>query len=130
MHCLSTLFKLATLDDPAWDKRSMRQTLDPLSILDGTISSFEQASNFVRPNQQQVLGGGEAEGDRFTRSARLFRNMRPSWEAKLAPENLSSPDLAFAAQGGMVPQDLQLSEALSVDFSNDGWLMDFLMAPN
>lgn len=121
MRCLVILYRLSTLDDPAWDKRGARKTADPLPILDQVISKIEQVTTAAGLDNT-----GSVEGDVFVRSARMLRNMRPRWEEKLGPE----PDMTSALPISQNINDMTLLEPFQLDFVDNEWLTDFMLAPN
>ena len=120
VHCLTTLFRLSTLNDSRWDKGSVRETSDLLPILDQVINNMEQVAAVAGLDNSDI-----AEGDVFSRTARKFRSIRLEWEAKLGPDDLTVSTIS-------TPQSAEatLTEAFSADFSDNDWMMDFLLNPN
>ena len=120
VHCLTTLYRLSTLNDSNWDKGSVRETTDLLPILDQVINNMEQVAAVAGLDNSDI-----AEGDVFSRTARKFRSIRLEWEAKLGPDDLTVSTIP-------TPQSAEatLTEASSADFSDNDWMMDFLLNPN
>ena len=121
VRCLVTLYRLSTLDDPAWDKSGVQKTADLLVILDQVINNMEQVS---------VLAGldnnGNLEGDVFFRTAKMLRSIRPGWEAILV-----GPDVPRVSTLPNLPivNNPPLPEASLLDHYDNDWLTDFLLAP-
>ncbi len=122
VRCLVTLYRLSTLDDPAWNKNGVQKTADLLLILDQVIRNMEQVS---------VLAGldnsDSVERDFFSRTAKMFRSIRPGWEAILVgpdtPAVSTSPNLPNA-------NDHPLPEDFPLDHYDADWLTDLFLAPN
>ena len=78
VRCLITLDRLSTLDDPACNKNGVQKTADLLLIFDQVINNMEQISALAGLDNSD-----SAEGDVFSRTANIFRSIRPRWEAIL-----------------------------------------------
>ena len=122
VRCLVTLYKLSTLDDPAWDKNGVLKTVNLLLILDQVTENMEQVSGLAGLDNNDSL-----ERDVFFRTAKMFRSIRPGWEAILVGSDASKvsalPNLPNA-------DDPPLSEAFSLGPYDNDWLTDFFLAPN
>ncbi len=118
VHCLFTLYRLSTLNDPAWDKDGVGETANLLLTLDQLINNLEQAAGLDNHDS--------TEGDVLSRTAKKFRSIRPEWEAKLGSDNLMVPTLPTpqSASETLLPEDFP------VDFADTDWMMDFLLTPN
>lgn len=119
VHCLFTLFRLSTLDDPAWDKQGVKDTADLLPIMDQVVINLDQAAAEFDTNDSP-------EGDLFSRAAKKYRSIRLEWETKLRPEDLTVSTVPSAQIGS----DYALPEDFSMEFPDNDWMMDFLLAPN
>ena len=119
VHCLFILFRLSTLDDPAWDKHSVKDTADLLPIIDQMIIKLEQGTASFGTNDN-------AEGDLFSQGAKKYRSIRLEWETKLRPEDLTVSTVPSTQIGS----ELALPEDFSMEFPDNDWMMDFLLAPN
>ena len=117
---MATLYRLSTLNNSNWDKGSVRETTDLLSILDQVINNMEQVAAVAG-----LEDSGIAEGDVFSRTARKFRSIRLEWEAKLGRDDLTLSTIP-------TPQyaDATLTETFPADFPDNDWMMDFLLDPN
>lgn len=84
-RCLLALYRLAILDAPNWDKNHVRQTANPLSILNRLLNTLEQVLAVVG-----IDNSNYPNGDIFSRSAQILRSLRPEWEAKLGSDDMVS----------------------------------------
>lgn len=121
VRCLVTLYRLSTLNDPAWDKDGVRKTADLLLILDHVISNMEQVTTAA-----ELDNNDSVDGDIFSRTAKMFRSIRVGWEAKLVPDDLTVSPISRPQSVNEIP----LPETFPVDISDNDWLMDFLLAPS
>jgi len=115
VYCIITLQRLATLDDPAWDKEAVRKTADPLLILDQIINNIEQVATLAELNNDST------KGDIYSRLSKMFASMRSAWEAELGASLMVST---------MQNVNETMIDALPLDFSDNDWLMDVLFSPN
>ena len=122
VRCLVILYRLSTLDDPAWDKNGVRETANLLAIFDQVISNMEQVVTL-----SGLDNTGSIEGDVFSRTAKTFRALHPAWEAKLV--GLQDPMVSTLPTISDV-NDPPLPNAFLEDNFNNDWLMDLLLAPS
>ena len=119
VRCLIALCRLTSLDDLSCDEHGVWKTADPLLILDRVIDNLEQV-----PILAGLDNSDSPEKDPFSRAAQMFRSLRPVWEAKINPDELSTIP---------IPQNINETfppDALTVEFFDDDWLMDLLLPPN
>ncbi|KAL9135880.1 MAG: hypothetical protein Q9175_002922 [Cornicularia normoerica] len=121
VHCLATLYRLSTLNDPAWDKNGVKETADLLLILDQVINSMERVATLAG-----LDNNGSIEGDVFSRTAKKFRSIRLQWKANLGPDDLMVSTIPTPLNANETP----LPEAFPLDFPDNDWMMDFLLDPN
>ena len=121
VHCLVRLYRLSTLDDPAWDKDGVQKTADLLLILDQVINNMEQVAALA-----ELDNTDSSDGDVFSRTAKKFRSIRLQWEAKLRPEDLLVSTISYPTNAN----DMLPSEALALNFQDNDWMMDYLLDPN
>lgn len=119
IRCLSTLYRLTTLYDSSWDENGVWKTADLLRILDRVINNLEQVAILAALDNSD-----SPERDAFSRSAQMFRSLRPGWEANLGPDDLSTIPTPQNVNGTFPP------DALAVEFFDNDWLMDLLLSPN
>jgi hypothetical protein len=120
-RCLTALYRLSTLDDRTGDKNGVRETPDPLVILDHVINNMEQVANIAGLDNSNI-----PERDIFSQVAQIFRSLRPSWEAKLGADGSAASTIP-ASQNTV---DFSLPDELGVEFFDNDWLMDLLISPN
>lgn len=84
-RCLLSLYRLAILDAPNWNKNHVQQIANPLSILNRLVDTLEQVPAVVG-----IDNSNYPNGDFFTRSAQMLRSFRPEWEAKLSSDDMVS----------------------------------------
>jgi hypothetical protein len=121
-RCVTTLYRLTTLDDLTWDENGVRNTTDPHHIVDCLIRNLEQvAIHAGLDNSDTPIGG-----DIFSRGAQIFRSLRSGWEAKLGP-----PDPVLSALPVQQnASEVSLPDDFAVEFFDNDWLMDLLLSPN
>ena len=106
--CILALYRLATLDDPAWDRGLVRDTADLSLILGQIIEKFTQVKAMVN------LDPGTSEGkDMFSGNARTIKAIKTWWDAKVAAE--------------LNDNNTGLNETLgemNMEFFDDVWLRD------
>ena len=104
------LYKLSTLNDPTWDTRLVRSTVDVLQVMDQLISNIQHA---------KAADDEKSADGLLDRSIRIFMSVRSWCAAKLAEGagggNSGNAGCQAAGENGM-----QL-EAL---FLEDAWLKD------
>jgi hypothetical protein len=115
-HCLTALYRLSTLDDPAWDKDIVQNTANLLLISD------QVANNMGRVTGLAGLDNDSTEGDVFTRAAKMAEYIRLGWEAKLDVEPRRPAIPTRQNVDGTIP------EVLPIDFSDEAWLTDILVS--
>jgi hypothetical protein len=108
IHCLIALYKLSTLDDPAWDKDAVRKRIDVLSILDQFIYNITS------------LDGSESSASEtiFSKVANKFSSIRFVWGRTLEPEMLDNSMLATGSDAEKFSFDFPL------EYIDTSWLMD------
>ncbi|KAE8420988.1 hypothetical protein BDV36DRAFT_292664 [Aspergillus pseudocaelatus] len=117
-RCLVTLYRLATLDAPNWDKHRAQQTANPLSILDRLVNVLEQVPVVVG-----IDNSSYPNGDLFSRSAEILRSVRPGWEAKLGSDNMVSVEPSPHDINGIHMPD---SSFFGDDSLFDSWFMELM----
>ncbi|KAH8595671.1 hypothetical protein B0O99DRAFT_686658 [Bisporella sp. PMI_857] len=120
-HCLITLYKLSSLDDPSWPKAEVRKTADILSILDMAINNLAQVSSLAGLDRSNF---GE---DIFTRTAMRFRSIRVGWEATLDADVVAATGAARSTVDANPPYDFSV-EFPESEWPADDWLTDILMS--
>ncbi|OHF02992.1 hypothetical protein CORC01_01750 [Colletotrichum orchidophilum] len=88
-HCTIALYRLSVLEDPVWDRASVRSTIDLIATLD------EIGDRFMRVCSEAGLNVDVEEGNAFARAVKTIRGLKGTWEASMAP--LAKVDAASAA---------------------------------
>jgi hypothetical protein len=107
-HCLLSLYRLSVLDEPAWDRRAVRNKIDLLAICERLKIGFEEVAT-----QRLLVVGPTVEEDGFAKFARMLRAMQSSWAVELA-----------VVQGNPGPS-LNTQTEVFVDGSADGMNVPF-----
>jgi len=121
--CLFSLTHLAfEVDDPAWDRRAVKERVDIFGILDQVIQGFDNVSNI---RQQEGFCG--AEEDIYTRCSKLVRVMKRNWLADTIKMDHRLPTgMAIAPQDTLGGQtDDPLSMPVLQLGSSDDWMSEF-----
>jgi hypothetical protein len=116
VHCLVALFRLSTLDDPAWDKDIVRNTANLLLILDQVADNIGQAARLAG------LDSDSTERDIFTKAAKMVESVRLGWEASQAVQPVEP---AIPTRPNV---DETISDAFQLDLSDDAWLTEILVS--
>ncbi|PYI09938.1 hypothetical protein BO78DRAFT_426933 [Aspergillus sclerotiicarbonarius CBS 121057] len=70
---LAALYKLSTLEDPAWDRGHVRRIMDIMTVMDRLIGNLGQAAALAK------LESGEEGEDVFFYSIGKYESVRMSW---------------------------------------------------
>ena len=108
-HCALIIYRLSTLDDPAWNRRAVRDRIDLLAILDQLKAGFEEVAT-----QRQLDTGPSVEEDSFSKFIKMVRSMKSNW----------APELA-AVQGDAGLHAATAAEAAFIDNGAEGLSMPF-----
>ncbi|PYH99003.1 hypothetical protein BO71DRAFT_343864 [Aspergillus ellipticus CBS 707.79] len=139
---LAALYRLSTLDDPAWDKGFVRRTVDIMSVMDRLIGNLGQAAALAK---MEGMGDGE-DNDALFYSIGKYETVRMAWGAKFAGEGGGSAGAGGAgvevgagvtagAGAGMglmeteqsvVQQEIQDMGGMALGTGFDDWLTEFL----
>ena len=108
-HCIISLFRLLTFDDPSWDRGLAQDTANLSQILGQIIEIVSQVKVVAGLDH-----GTSEDNDIFSVLARTIRSIKIWWDAKLAAESANSMAL-----------DETLGET-AMEFWDDVWLKDIL----
>lgn len=116
-RCVVILYKLSTLDDPAWDRGAVCNTVDLLKLLDQMMDNLELASSEA----------GEQADDDLLKQITLRGRMSRAWLSTkmVAKEGEESAWAATNSDENMLDQNQQ-SQMDSMGFGNDMWFGEFL----
>lgn len=115
-HMQATLYRLTTVEDPAWDKDIIRSNTDLIYFLDKTIELFS------RVDEVYPVRTDDHDGTLFTKGAKILRNLRNSWEPILAPYLREAALPTPNSQGQVVNTAINPMDASAV--ANAGLVVD------
>ncbi|KAK1714396.1 hypothetical protein BDP67DRAFT_618253 [Colletotrichum lupini] len=78
-HCIIALYRLSVLEDPVWDRASVRSTIDLIATLD------EIGDRFMRVCSEAGLNVDVEEGNAFAKAVKTIKGLKGTWEASMAP---------------------------------------------
>jgi hypothetical protein len=119
-YCLTSLLRLTKLEDPAWDRGEVKRIADVFEILGHIARKFEQVPGSVG------LIVDRSEDDIFTRASRTMKELRSTWEAETAANQLSSLAGGQGQESSYIVGDA-LPEDLALGFVDDRWLADIFV---
>jgi len=116
IHCLISLFKLSTLEDPAWDKGIVRETADVHSILNQIILNMQEANDWYN-----------AESEVFTKAAEALGTIRSRWRVKLGLPIIPPgylPGLMANGEEVMGQPSVAMEDVMSMELPEEWWFSD------
>ncbi|KAJ5095926.1 hypothetical protein NUU61_005282 [Penicillium alfredii] len=114
-RALINLYKLSTLDDPAWDKAAVQNTANLLHYLDTLHLNFQRASNHIHQ---------AAEVNMFEKGAKMILSIKQRWAPLLIQASCAMPVTGAAEASFEYTADTP--NALRLDGIDDAWMMEFL----
>ncbi|KAL7934566.1 hypothetical protein V8C35DRAFT_31560 [Trichoderma chlorosporum] len=121
----SFLYRISTMDDPAWDKEIVRSTADLGNYLDRTIDLFTKADALY------PLRGGSEDVSIYGKCTKVLRNVRSNWEPAIIQQPLGGlptpssqviPGAAAAQPSLMVDHSMLPDQDLATDFGDINWM--------
>lgn len=115
-RCVVILYRLSTLEDPAWDRKAVRNIVDLPLVLDHIAEKLELTSR---------ESGGPSDDNLFMQFHKLIRMFRALVCTKMAPETGDQDTWAYnnavvGMNGDAVdPNQSQMMQLL--DFGNENW---------
>ncbi|KAI1412495.1 putative C6 transcription factor [Hypoxylon sp. FL1857] len=120
-RCLVILYRLSTLEDPAWDRKAVRSMVDLPPTLDSIAEKLKLASREV---------GEQSSDDVFAQTSRLMRRFGALVSSKITPEDAGEKsawaysDATTSMGGDAMDQDQNYMMQL-FDLGNDSWWEEF-----
>ncbi|KAI1380534.1 hypothetical protein F4677DRAFT_441846 [Hypoxylon crocopeplum] len=121
-RCLVILYRLSTLEDPAWDRKAVRNMVDLLQVLDRIAEKLEITSHET---------GEQSNDDLFMQVPRIMRMFRAWAVSKMAHDETGEEpgcdlysDAAIGIGDNIIGQT-QNQMVGSIDFNNDRWWEEF-----
>ncbi|GJC78761.1 hypothetical protein ColLi_01599 [Colletotrichum liriopes] len=96
-QCTIALYRLSMLEDPIWDRASVRSTIDLIATLD------EIGDRFMRVCDDAGLDVDVEDGNMYAKAVKTIRGLKGTWEAALAPFAKVDPAAAAAGVAGAGP---------------------------
>lgn len=115
-HCLLSLQRLTALDEPAWDRTTVRNTIDMIAVCERIIGDVEY-----------VMAHRAAPGDLMTNSLKALKSFRAMCRVELTsadetPEKMDVPGLSLDDMAGVVGS----TDGMAL-FADDAWLADMFV---
>lgn len=128
-HCLMSLYKLSTLDEPAWDRAALRRDLDLIEICDRIIGDMDEAASFRRPRRSDMamtppLYPDSTEADIFSVCTRMVVSMRNSWASELGALQMDPTNPAANKQPVENSFVDNITMGMPMSLLDDAWLTD------
>jgi hypothetical protein len=121
---LSALYRLATSEDPGWDKRTVYKEADVLVILEQVIQRLMEI-----PSAYPMEPDGE-EGPYFEKIEKIMRSIKASWEPILTQPmgDMLTPNsqaVSNAATGRNPVEGMQMvPDPYAMDLNEIAWMSD------
>jgi len=127
-----SLYKLSTLDEPAWDRTALRRDIDLIGICDRILRDMDESSAYRRQKRPAMAmppgqHSSSADADIFGICTRLIAPMRNTWAAELGVLQMNAANPAaegLSAQNGFVNSITSGSFAAPINLMEDAWLTD------
>lgn len=126
-RALVNLYRISTLEDPAWDKCAVRETANLLEIIDRLVEQTQKAAHHLCPNTPNQDYGMTL----FGRGMRMVQSLKQAWSAKLTEDIPGPPEMPGSVcvnDTEIGPAGSTLPDILPLDGFDDAWMMEFLAA--
>ncbi|KAK4225743.1 hypothetical protein QBC38DRAFT_253086 [Podospora fimiseda] len=118
-HCLLALYRLSVLEDPAWDRRAVRNKIDLIQICERLKIGFEEiATKTMRDS------GPTVEEDGFCMFSKMLTRVGDAWSAELNAINGNSMPNGGNHHGGSMPVQDPYMNGPAVDPQHAAVLMN------
>jgi hypothetical protein len=115
-HCLMLLFKLASLDEPGWDKGEVMRRANLLDILEFFAQRLDDIPGLLGMRDTANLG----ESGLFFKSSRLLRGIKALFASKLALNSQSGEVSGFTE----FDDGMSLPDDIAMELLEDPWIPD------
>ncbi|KAJ9133831.1 Transcriptional regulator WAR1 [Pleurostoma richardsiae] len=127
-RCFITLYRLSTLDDPAWDKSLVKANLNIVTLIErfaGIMEEIPEVAGLVGDPTSSIT-----EQTIFTKAAKIMREMAVRWRIELDGEQQPNAAAGPEGQTGQVAPIVsdRIGEELMMDFGSDPWLSDIFVS--
>lgn len=113
-RCTQILYRLSLMNDPSWDKRTVRDAIDLLGVMEATAQRFLATAESKRLDIDSVSW--------FTKAASALRHAASIWGKALADDSSFDELNVLSQQNGSV--DSILGVGVPADLTSDDWMMD------
>lgn len=115
-RALVNLYKLSTLDDPAWDRNMVRNTANVLEILDRILENLKRCA-------QEVRVPDEPEWNIFEKGFKMMQAIKAGWEPKLMEIWFPSM-LSNGVNSHFVANNTPLPDVMPITQFDEPWMME------
>lgn len=116
-HTLVSLFKLSTLEDPAWDKGMVRNTANVLEILDRCTFNMKRCADFIAEPE-------DPEWNIFEKGVKMCQTIKQGWEPLLM--EVWFPSLpGNGIENEFAQPGAEISDVLPMNGLDDEFMMEF-----
>lgn len=115
-RALVSLYKLSTLDDPAWDRNMVRNTANVLEILDRVQYMMKRCAD-------HLAVPSELEWNIFEKAVKMVQSIKQSWEPKLM--EIWFPSVPSAGmESDFVQPGPPLPDVMPMTEFDDAWMFE------
>jgi len=121
-HSIVILYKLSVLDDPAWDRGLVRETVDIFLILEQLIGNFQLMAGTTDSTE-------EPAAHVFAKLAYLFDSVRTWLKNKPIPSRVHENSASSAnshTNNGDGAGEVALQDGELMDMMDDAWMSEVL----
>ncbi|KAJ5894130.1 hypothetical protein N7495_005821 [Penicillium taxi] len=112
-RALISLYNLSTLDDPTWDKTTVRNTANVLEILERLVTSMTTLPDSISGSPDEHL---------YEKGVKMMESIKKSWEPKLMETWF--PSIPANTMGGEFVPNPSLQEVLPMNGFDDYWMVE------
>jgi hypothetical protein len=115
-RALVSLYKLSTLEDPAWDRNMVRNTANVLEILDRILYNLKKSSRIS-------LESDHHKYNIYEKGVKMVQSIKQGWEPKLMEvwfPNLPSDEI----NNQYVPTGPPLPDVMPMTGFDDAWMLE------
>ncbi|KAJ5586970.1 uncharacterized protein N7459_002735 [Penicillium hispanicum] len=119
-RALVNLFKLSTLDDPAWDRSMVRNTANIIEYLDRMSYNLKRCA-------EELPVADDPEWNIFEKGTKMVQCLKAGWEPRLM--EIWFPNLpSNGIDGQFPPSNPPISDVLPATEFDDAWMMEIFGA--
>ncbi|KAJ5581831.1 hypothetical protein N7535_000451 [Penicillium sp. DV-2018c] len=118
-RAIVNLYKLTTLEDPAWSKTMVRDTANILEYLSRNEAIIKKCSEYLTFDANREL-------NLLEKGLRMVQGLKMNWEPKLM--EMWHPNLPTNSglDSGMIQADSILPDVMPMSGIDESWMLDFL----